>query len=81
MITVKTFAQIRELTGQAEHQVVFTGPINVEQLIRHLSADDALWAEALSGQVLIAVNQTLCDRSQVLHEGDEVAFFPPVTGG
>ncbi|WP_137166705.1 MoaD/ThiS family protein [Salinimonas lutimaris] len=81
MITVKTFAQIRELTGQAEHQVVFTNPINVDELISQLSADNELWAEALSGQVLVAVNQTLCDRSQVLHKGDEVAFFPPVTGG
>jgi molybdopterin synthase sulfur carrier subunit len=29
----------------------------------------------------MALDQTLCDESAVLHEGCEVAFFPPVTGG
>ena len=81
MITVKTFAQVRELAGQAECQVAFDGPIQVTHLISQLSATSEKWADALSGQVLIAVNQTLCGPSQTLNDGDEVAFFPPVTGG
>ena len=38
MITVKTFAQVRELAGQAECQVAFDGPIQVTHLISQLSA-------------------------------------------
>jgi molybdopterin synthase sulfur carrier subunit len=32
-------------------------------------------------KILIAVNQTVVDKSQVLDPGDEIAFFPPMTGG
>jgi len=40
------------------------------------------WALALeSGKLLAAVNQTLVPMSHPLRDGDEVAFFPPVTGG
>ena len=40
-------------------------------------------AEALAPgkAVRMALNQTLCEGSAVLRQGDEVAFFPPVTGG
>ena len=40
------------------------------------------WALALeSGKLLVAVKQTLVPLYTPLHDGDEVAFFPPVTGG
>ena len=40
------------------------------------------WALALeSGKLLVAVNQTLVPLETALNDGDEVAFFPPVTGG
>ncbi|MNJ80203.1 Molybdopterin synthase sulfur carrier subunit [compost metagenome] len=40
------------------------------------------WALALeSGKLLVAVNQTLVPLDTLLNDGDEVAFFPPVTGG
>jgi len=37
--------------------------------------------EALPANILIAVNMEYKDASAVVHGGDEVAFFPPVTGG
>ena len=36
---------------------------------------------AAETKVLVAVNHEMCDRDTVLKEGDEVAFFPPVTRG
>ena len=37
--------------------------------------------QALPSNILIAVNMEYTDSSRVLKNGDEVAFFPPVTGG
>ncbi|WP_242600842.1 MoaD/ThiS family protein, partial [Erwinia billingiae] len=47
-----------------------------------LAAKGDRWSLALeSGKVLSAVNQTLVSPQHALKAGDEVAFFPPVTGG
>ena len=81
MIKVLFFAQVRELTGTSalelkpEYQDVAT-------LRAALAEKNDRWALALeSGKLLAAVNQTLVPMSHPLHAGDEVAFFPPVTGG
>jgi molybdopterin synthase sulfur carrier subunit len=48
-----------------------------------LIATDAPHAEALARQraVRCALDQDMCDEAAALHDGAEVAFFPPVTGG
>ncbi|MBK4724179.1 MULTISPECIES: molybdopterin synthase sulfur carrier subunit [Erwiniaceae] len=81
MINVLFFAQVRELVGidrlelPAEYQ-------NVEALRSQLAQQSDRWALALeSGKLLAAVNQTLVSMQHPVRAGDEVAFFPPVTGG
>ena len=55
---------------------------NVAALRAHLAAQSDRWALALDeGKLLAAVNQTLVELTHPLADGDEVAFFPPVTGG
>jgi molybdopterin synthase sulfur carrier subunit len=45
-------------------------------------AQEGRWALALEeGKLLAAVNQTLVSFEHPVVDGDEVAFFPPVTGG
>ncbi|MCX8579951.1 molybdopterin synthase sulfur carrier subunit [Gilliamella sp. B2717] len=75
------FAQTRELVGidtielNAEHW-------SISELIEHLSQRGDKWALALKEQtVLCAVNQTFADVNYIIQSGDEIAFFPPVTGG
>ena len=81
MIKVLFFAQVRELTGTAALEVSADYP-DVAALRAFLAARDDRWALALaSGKLLAAVNQTLVPMTHPLHAGDEVAFFPPVTGG
>ncbi|MGD9424175.1 molybdopterin synthase sulfur carrier subunit [Pantoea sp. NSTU24] len=81
MINVLFFAQVRELTGTASLEVAADYP-DVASLRAALADRDDRWALALaSGKLLAAVNQTLVPMSHPLHDGDEVAFFPPVTGG
>ncbi|MEW7314149.1 molybdopterin synthase sulfur carrier subunit [Buttiauxella gaviniae] len=81
MINVLFFAQVRELIDCDRLQLDATFS-DVEQLRQHLAAKSDRWALALeSGKLLAAVNQTLVSFDHPLNEGDEVAFFPPVTGG
>ena len=55
---------------------------SVEALRQHLAARNDRWALALEeGKLLAAVNQTLVSFDTPLTDGDEVAFFSPVTGG
>lgn len=81
MIKVLFFAQVRELVA-CDGLGVNAEYASVEQLRAALAAKSDRWALALeSGKLLAAVNQTLVDFNHPLRDGDEVAFFPPVTGG
>lgn len=81
MINVLFFAQVRELVGTASLTIPqhYT---TVDALRTALASKGDRWALALeSGKILTAVNQTLVSPQHALKAGDEVAFFPPVTGG
>lgn len=75
-ITVKYFANLREKMGRADEKVAVNGQTSVADLWRQLSG-----GEAIPGNILIAVNMEYTDASTLVKGGDEVAFFPPVTGG
>lgn len=75
-ITVRYFANMRDRMGRAEESVsVDVDGITVEELWRHVSP------QPMPSNILIAVNMEYTDASRALRNGDEVAFFPPVTGG
>ena len=81
MLKVLFFAQTRELVGidSLEIEAKFQ---TAEQLRQHLSERGSKWALALeSGKLLIAINQTISPLASEIKDGDEIAFFPPVTGG
>lgn len=81
MITVLFFAQVRELVGTERLELTETYN-KVEDLRQALSQKGDRWALALEdGKLLAAVNQSFVSFDHPLCEGDEVAFFPPVTGG
>jgi molybdopterin synthase sulfur carrier subunit len=81
-IHVKYFASIRELMGFTDERVR-TSAQTVGELRLELIARSEQSASALSRSRLlrVAVNQIMCDETEVLAQGCEVAFFPPVTGG
>ena len=74
-ITVKFFASLRERTGKAEVTL---------SVIHGLSLTD-IWQQTASipmpDNTLCAINMEYVDRHHMAQDGDEVAFFPPVTGG
>ncbi|EGT3609097.1 TPA: molybdopterin synthase sulfur carrier subunit [Morganella morganii] len=81
MIKVLFFAQVRELVNTDELSLP-CDYATAEDLRAVLCERGERWALALeSGKLLCAVNQSFVPLSQPLTDGDEVAFFPPVTGG
>ena len=78
------FAWLREQVGLAKETLSLPhGVATVADLIAYLSARGAGYATAFGPQrkVRCAVNQEFADPATPLHPGDEVGFFPPVTGG
>jgi molybdopterin synthase sulfur carrier subunit len=82
LIRVRYFASLREAFGP-EAMVDASGLATVGALRARLAAASAEHARLLgSGRaVRCALDQRLCADDTPLHEGAEVAFFPPVTGG
>ncbi|WP_298440791.1 molybdopterin synthase sulfur carrier subunit [uncultured Ferrimonas sp.] len=82
MIKVLFFAQIREVTGCDKLEIAASEGLTAEALRQQLLSRGTKWQLALGdANVLVAVNQTLSGWDTALHSGDEIAFFPPVTGG
>ena len=80
-ITVKYFASVREAVG-AELQMIQTEASSVQALKLELSRLSTGHAAALAHpRLCVALNQTMVRADAPLKSGDEVAFFPPVTGG
>ena len=81
-ITVRYFASIREALGTGSEELVTTAA-TVAALREELMARSNTAAQALAHgkAVRMALNQQMCHGDAALKAGDEVAFFPPVTGG
>ncbi|PKO24917.1 MAG: molybdopterin converting factor subunit 1 [Betaproteobacteria bacterium HGW-Betaproteobacteria-8] len=83
MIKVLYFARLRESLGVAEESVDVNNGRSVADLMALLAARGGQWKQEFDGckPLRAAVNQTLVANDARIHAGDEVAFFPPVTGG
>lgn len=78
------FASVRQKLGKGEENLVLpTGVTTVGALLNHLCTLDAVYIEALGDRAHLraAVNQTHAGFDTAISDGDEVALFPPVTGG
>lgn len=82
MIRILYFASLRERLGLG-HESLDHCPASVGALRAELAARGGVWAEVFGAAqpVLAAVNQEMAGAEQGLGDGDEVGFFPPVTGG
>ena len=76
------FAQVGEKLGCRQYRVsVDTTTMTVNDLIEYLISTDEKWSVLNDSTFKIAVNQTIADRTQAINDAEEIAFFPPVTGG
>jgi len=73
---VRYFASLKESLGCDGVELSCARPLTVQQV----------WSQAtgqisLPDNILVAVNMAYVDQAVEITDGDEVAFFPPVTGG
>jgi molybdopterin synthase sulfur carrier subunit len=76
MITVKYFASLREQLGRAEDRIGAEGVGTVREAWQRATGESDI-----PPHLLMAVNLEYADAEARVRDGDEVAFFPPVTGG
>ncbi|MBC7193742.1 molybdopterin converting factor subunit 1 [Marinobacter sp.] len=81
-IRVRFFARLREELDTGELELPAGSAANAGDIARALAEKGGPWQQLAGDQpVLVAVNQIMAKPSTPVKAGDEVAFFPPVTGG
>ena len=81
---IKYFSWIKEHVGKSEEQIKLPDHINnVNELINYLNELDKKYSLILEKKKLIkiAINKTYSSFDTNISNNDEIAFFPPVTGG
>ena len=84
MITLLYFARLREALGTPSEELQLPGEVrDLASLRQVLTNRGGAWAHELdpARPIRAAVNQEMAGPDTPVREGDEVAFFPPVTGG
>ncbi len=84
MIKVLFFAKLREQLKTGQLDIEYNESIqSVNDLLEVIaSSEGELFKEKLlSPQIITAVNHEVSDRDSTVKDGDEVAFYPPVSGG
>ncbi len=84
MLSIQYFASIREALDRGSEELELPENVgSVQGLIDYLLSTNPHFSVVFKegNKVLVAVNQTVVDRDHPLSRHDEVAFFPPMTGG
>lgn len=82
MTKILFFAELREKLNCSAIELELTQTSTIKEIIELLILQHPHWQSIFAqGSVLSAVNQTMVAPDSVVQPGDEVAFFPPVTGG
>ncbi|MSQ63274.1 MAG: molybdopterin converting factor subunit 1 [Betaproteobacteria bacterium] len=83
-VRVLYFASVRERLGRDAEEIELPADVStIAGLRSHLRARGGAWADTLVESRLLrtALNQDMAQPAAAIKAGDEVAFFPPVTGG
>ncbi len=75
-IKVRYFASLKDSLGRSEDDLSLAGVLSVREVWQAVNAE-----KPLPSNVLAAVNMDYVSIEHLVKDGDEVAFFPPVTGG
>ena len=82
MITVKYFASLKAIAEKEEEQIEVQSSISMDQLSDIISKTSPKMADIIrNNKIMVSVNQEMVDANTVIHDGDEVAFLPPFSGG
>ena len=80
MLKVRFFASLKDLTGGSEMEIELEKKTSVRRVFQQL---EARFPELKKYEpvLLVAINQEYADLDASVSPGDEVSFFPPVSGG
>jgi len=76
-ISVKYFASLRELMGESSVFIDIDKESSIDDVWQHVTKNKKIELD----NVMATVNMEYVKSSYVIRDGDEIAFFPPVTGG
>ena len=82
MVTLKYFASLKSIAGKEEERLDLGNESTVQKLSEILTKTTPKIGEMIQGKkILVSVNQDVANLDTVIHDGDEVAFLPPFSGG
>ena len=82
MITVKFFASLKTIAEREEDHIEIENSISKDQLSEIISKTSPKMGNIIRDKKeMISVNQEMADSNTIIHDGDEVAFLPPFSGG
>jgi|TARA_Y100000758_G_scaffold295260_1_gene253053 molybdopterin synthase sulfur carrier subunit len=76
-VSVKYFASLRELMGESSVFIDIDKESSIDDVWQHVTKNKKIELD----NVMATVNMEYVKPSYVIRDGDEIAFFPPVTGG
>lgn len=84
MIRILYFASLRDRLNTDREELQLPGDVtDIASLRRLLKSRGGEWLTMFADEetVLVAVNQEMASEQTLISDGDEIGFFPPVTGG
>jgi sulfur-carrier protein len=84
MVDILYFASLREALDTAQEKLELNSQIQCVADLKYLLIErGGRWQQAFTQQqsLLVSVNQQMADDDTAISDQDEIAFFPPVTGG
>src|SRR6202046_5670533 len=79
-VKVLFFGMLKDIVGRAEDHIEVADDARLETVFTRYARQFPRLAD-LESSIVLACNHEFCDRSAAIHEGDEIAFLPPVSGG
>jgi molybdopterin synthase catalytic subunit len=79
-VKVLFFGMLKDIVGRSEDHIEVADGARLDSVFARYAGNFPRLTD-LESSIVLACNQEFCDRSAAIHEGDEIAFLPPVSGG